>query len=365
MPVLPFWAKEFEATGLMLGGVLSIYAAAQFVFAPLWGRLSDRIGRRPVMLMTIAGTAASLVLLGFSTSIAGLFLARALAGAFAANISVATAYVTDVTAEEERTRWMGMIGASFAVGFLLGPAIGGLLGVYGYHVPMLTAAALATVNLVVAFFTLVEPPARVQPERTAGRLEVLRDPAVRRLSIANLLFALGVTQLESMFAFLMMDRFGWDVREVAFVLVGMAVVMGGIQGGGMKALAARYPERTLVIAGAAMLAVAFAGIPLAGSVAILLVPLTLSAVGRGISQPSLMSLASFQSDASNRGSVMGTFQSSASLARVFGPAIAGLLYDQDVGGPFWLAAGLMGAVVVLSMRFPEGSTRTQETVAST
>jgi multidrug resistance protein len=238
MPVLPFWAKEFEATGLVLGGVLSIYAAAQFVFAPLWGRLSDRIGRRPVMLMTIAGTAASLALLGFSTSIAGLFLARALAGAFAANISVATAYVTDVTAEEERTRWMGMIGASFAVGFLLGPAIGGLLGVYGYHVPMLTAAALATVNLVVAFFTLVEPPARVQPERTAGRLEVLRDPAVRRLSVANLLFALGVTQLESMFAFLMMDRFGWDVREVAFVLVGMAVVMGGIQGGGMKSLAA-------------------------------------------------------------------------------------------------------------------------------
>ena len=165
VPVLPFWAKEFGASGLQLGLVLSVYAAAQFVFAPFWGRLSDRVGRRPVLLCTIAGTGASLLLLGFANSYATLLIARLLAGAFAANVSVASAYVADVTAESERTRWMGMIGASFAVGFVLGPAIGGILGAYGYAVPMLFAAGLAGLNLVAAFLRLKEPERR---ETSAG-----------------------------------------------------------------------------------------------------------------------------------------------------------------------------------------------------
>jgi len=153
----------------------------------------------------------------------------------------------------------------------------------------------------------------------------------------------------------MSDRFGWDVQQVAWILVGMAVLMGGIQGGGMKALSARYNERVLVLSGAALLVLGFGGLPYAGSVALLLVPLGLLAVGRGISQPSLMSLASLQASASNQGAVMGTFQSSASLARVFGPALAGLLYDRDIGWPFLLSALLMGVVVLLSPGLPLGA----------
>ncbi len=125
MPVLPFYAKEFGAAATVLGLLMMVYAAAQFVFAPLWGRLSDRIGRRPVLLMTVAGTALALLALGLAPSLPWIFAARAFGGAFAANISVASAYIADVTAEEERTRWMGLLGASFGVGFLLGPAIGG------------------------------------------------------------------------------------------------------------------------------------------------------------------------------------------------------------------------------------------------
>ena len=131
MPILPFYAERFGASSTQLGGLLAIHAAMQFVFAPIWGRVSDRIGRRPVMLGTVAGTGVSLVVLAYAPSLAWLFVARALSGVFAANISVATAYLTDVTAPEERTRWMGMVGASFGIGFLLGPAIGGLLAGFG------------------------------------------------------------------------------------------------------------------------------------------------------------------------------------------------------------------------------------------
>jgi multidrug resistance protein len=353
MPILPFYALEFSAGGAELGAVLAAYAAAQFVFAPIWGRLSDRVGRRPVLLATIAGTSAALVLLGFASSLLWLLAARLLAGAFAANLSVAAAYITDVTEEEERTRYMGLLGACFGVGFVLGPAIGGLLAPYGHHVPMLTAAGLSACNLVYAAFVLREPARRGAAVARVGRLEVLRDPVVRRLCLANLLFALGVTQLESMFAFFMADRFGYDARDVAFLLVGMAVVMGGIQGGGMRALSARFPERSLVRVGCALLALAFAGMTLAPTVALLLVPLALAAVGRGIAQPSLMSLASFSAAETRRGVVLGTFQSAASLARVFGPVTAGLLYDRSLSGPFLLAALLVAGVVLLAARLQD------------
>ena len=360
VPVLPYWAREFGASGLELGLVQSSYALAQFVAAPLWGKLSDRVGRRPVMLLTIAGTAISLAALGFATSLAGLLLARLFAGAFAANVSVATAYVADVTAEQERTRWMGMIGASFAVGFTLGPPIGGFLGTFGYAVPMFFAAGLAALNLVAALFVLKEPEAHADRAAAGateprGRFALLRDPVVRRLFAAYLLFSLAVTQLENMFQYYMIDEFQWDVFEVSWILFGMAVVMGGIQGGGMKRLAERYPERALVTVGGAIMVVGFFFVPLPGSVAWLLVPLFLLAVGRGVSQPSLMSLASFQAEASDRGAVMGTFQSAASLARIFGPALAGVLYDISRGLPFRVGAVLMLAMTLVAMRLPRGS----------
>ncbi len=262
MPVLPFYAREFGASATTLGFLFTIYAAAQFLCAPAWGRLSDRIGRRRVMLMTIAGTALALLGLGFARSLLWLFVARALGGAFAANIGVASAYITDVTPEQERTRWMGMLGACFGIGFVLGPAIGGALAPFGYAVPMFAAAGLAGANWIHAAFSLREPPVRArglsEPERPLGALRV---PLVRRLCTVNFVFSLAVTQLETVFAFFMEDRFGYDAREVAVLLIAMALLMGGIQGGGMKALAARWSERSLATAGSGLLAVGFLVLP--------------------------------------------------------------------------------------------------------
>jgi DHA1 family tetracycline resistance protein-like MFS transporter len=266
---------------------------------------------------------------------------------------VASAYITDITDESERTRWMGMLGASFAVGFLLGPAIGGLLSPYGHEVPMLAAAGLAAVNFAYALFVLKEPASHAEEESGPSRAEVLADPRVRRICWVYLTYSLAVTQLETIFAFLMMDSFDYDAREVAFVLVAMAVVMGAIQGGGMRVLAARFGERKLMLWGAGLMAVSFAAIPWPDHVSVLIGVLVVSAVGRGICQPAMLSMASSYATPATRGAVMGTFQSRAALARFLGPAPAGLLYAQFAASPFLLAAALLVLALVLGTRLPE------------
>jgi multidrug resistance protein len=355
MPALPVWAREFGAEASTFGLLQSSYAIAQFVCAPLWGRLSDRVGRRPVLLGTIAGTAVAMLATGVAPTLASLFVARLFAGAFAANISVASAYIADVTPPEERTRWMGLLGASFGIGFVLGPAIGGVLGPYGHAMPMFAAAGLAALNWLVALVRLREPERHDRAPSARGRLAVLREPVLRGIVLANLAFSLAVTQLETLFAYFMMDRFAWDMRQIGFMLAGMAVLMGGIQGGGMKALSARYAERTLVVAGALLLALGFATVPLPDTVVRLLAPLVLAAVGRAIAQPALLSLASQSARPEERGIALGVFQSSASLARIFGPALGGALYDVFLPAPFWLAAGLLVAVAAGARALPRGA----------
>lgn len=356
LPILPFWADRFGASGLALGALLASHAAMQFLLAPTWGRLSDRIGRRPVMLITIAGTAVALAALGLAESLPAIFLARIMAGAFGANISVATAYITDVTDEADRTRWMGMVGASFAVGFTLGPPIGGLLAGVSHGAPMFFAAGLAAVNLVWAALRLVEPSHKEQIERASAidvnRFSVLRDAAVRRLCLVYFLYSVAVTQLETTFAYFMLHRFGYRELGVALLMFAMAVLMGGIQGGAMRRLAKRYPERSLAICGLAVMTVAFLFVPRTGSVGLLLIPLAALAIGRAITQPPLMSLASMEAAEDARGIVMGVFQSSASAARIGGPLLAGALYDAGQAWPFVAASalGALAGVLALGIR---------------
>jgi predicted MFS family arabinose efflux permease len=245
-----------------------------------------------------------------------------------------------------------MLGAAFGVGFVLGPALGGALSPLGYHVPMLAAAGLAAANWVHALVSLREPARHERPADGETRAGALRHPLVRRLCAANFVFSVAVTQLETVFAFFMADRFGYDAGHVAVLLIAMAVLMGGIQGGGTKTLAARFSERSLVVAGSLLLALGFLGLSPAHSVAWLLLPLALCAVGRAILQPSLMSLASFASVSGARGATMGAFQASASLARVVGPLAAGWLYDASHAAPFALASALVLTVAVQARALP-------------
>jgi MFS family permease len=186
---------------------------------------------------------------------------------------------------------------------------------------------------------------------TLSPLAALQLPGVSRLAGSNLVFGFAVTQLETVFALYMLHRFGYDALQVAMILFGMALVMGTIQGGGIRHLSERYGERSLIGRGTALLAVGFAATPLMPSVGWLLVPLTMLAIGRALVQPSLMTLVSFQSTEQARGAVMSTFQSGASLARVFGPLVAGFAYDRLSAAPFAIAATSCIALLAISRGF--------------
>jgi MFS family permease len=351
MPILPFWASELGASSTTYGLILSSYAAAQFVCSPLWGALSDRIGRRRVLLMTVAGTAGALALLALADSLLLVFAARILAGAFAGNIGVASAYITDLTPPEERTGKLALIGLCFAAGFSIGPALAWPLATLGSHAPLWFAAGLAALNWFAAFAFLREPP-RAESAAASGealRFAALTDPRVRTLALANLAFSLAVTQLESMFPLFMKDEFAYSEREFVPLLLAMALVMGVVQGG-MRRLVPRVGEARLALLGCGALALAFVALPAMPSVGLLLLPLALSAIGRAFAQPSMLGLVSLAATPASRGQVMGTFQSMASLARVFGPAAAGVLYATNTALPFWLAGALCAGLLLVRWR---------------
>jgi len=354
IPVLPYLAREQNASGQVLGALLASYAAMQFVFAPIWGRVSDRVGRRPVMLLTIAGTSLCLLLLALSESIEWLFFARIAGGVFGANISVASAYITDLTVPEERTKWMGLIGASFAIGFTLGPVIGGSLSLIGYSAPMFFAAGLSAINFVLAVVVLREPSQHLHKvESLTQREAVASRPGLRKLVAINFVFTFAVCQLEGMFVYFMAGRFGYEPWDVAWIMFAMAVVMGSIQGRGIQPLAKRFGEKRLLRSGVVLMGLAFFAVPQPASVTLLLLPLVVSAAGRAISQPSMLSLISLEATAANRGAVMGSFQSAASLARTLGPLAAGVLFDWSDAYPFYFAGILMLIALPLCLSLPD------------
>lgn len=344
MPILPFYAETYGANATVLGLLLAIYALMQFLCAPLWGRLSDRIGRKPVLLMTIVGGGASLVVLGLAQSLAMIFLGRMLSGICAANVSVASAYVSDVTTDRDRASGMGLIGVAFGVGFFLGPALGGLLSPHGYALPILVAAGLNGLNALYTWWCLPEPSRHRAQVDVAEEKRVLAHPAVRRLVWINFLFTGGISQLEAVFAFLMMDRFHYDAHQVAYLFVYSALIMMVIQGGVIRRLKG-VADRSMVIVGSLLLAVSLMGFAGAMTLPMILLLMAGSAVGRGLAQPFILSLVSKSCGPGQTGAAMGAAQAAASLARVFAPALAGVLYDWQHAVPF-LAAGALILLVV-------------------
>lgn len=341
VPILPFYAQQFGANATILGFLLMSFSLMQFAGSSFWGRLSDKFGRKTILLITMAGSCAGLIMVGAAPSLLVLFAGRILSGFFSANISVASAYVSDVTTEENRAKGMGLIGAAFGVGFLLGPALGGVLSKYSYATPMYAAAGLTALNLIYASLRLPEPKRHHATDPLLPKTKVLSHKPIFKLCFIYFIFSVGVTQLESVFAFFMMDRFQYDAMHVAYILALMALIMILIQGGLIRMLTQKYGETLLILSGALILAFAFFFVPRSTTVALLLFPLCIASVGRAVSQPALMSLVSKKSPPHMRGAVMGTFQASASLGRVIGPAVAGILYDHWQAGPFYFAAVLL------------------------
>ncbi len=334
IPILPYYSRTFGANAFALGWLMAAYSIAQFIFSPFWGSLSDRFGRRPVLLLTILGGACSMVATALAGSFWILFLARLLAGIFAANISTASAYIADVTKPSERAKGMGIIGAGFGLGFIFGPAMGGILSVHGFSVPILVAAGLGFLNFLFAFFVLEEsrdPDKKSESHRKLSKANLsvaLTNKTTARPIILFFCNTLAFTQLEVAFGLFVLNRFGYEARSAGWLLAGMGVVGVILQGGLIGRLAKKFGEKNLLVAGFCALSFSLLGASVSPTAAIFALFLFGVAVGNGLVNPSLSSLVSKGATLENRGLIMGVYQSAGSLSRIIGPPISGFLFDR-------------------------------------
>jgi MFS transporter, DHA1 family, tetracycline resistance protein len=355
IPLLPFYAEHFGASALMVGLLSTSFSVAQFLFAPFWGRLSDRIGRRPVILLGLLGSAVSYALFAMATSLGALFLARTLAGVAGANVPTAQAFIADTTTPETRARGMGIIGAAFGLGFIFGPAIGGFLSHWGYAAPAWFASVLSLANFGAAVVLLPESrPAHVGDVSRPGRLEVIRRAVLRpNLPMVLLVYFLVLTSFasfEAMFALYSERRFGFTAATIGYMFAWVGVVLATVQGLLVGRVVKRVGERVVIPAAITVLAGALGLVPLAGSVPVLAAACGLLALGMGFNSPSLLSAISQLADPRDQGSTLGVSQSLGSLARIIGPLWGGWVFDHlGIRFPFYTAGGLMLVACMLSV----------------
>ena len=366
IPLSPYLAREFHATPFEVGLLMSVYSIMQFIFSPFWGGLSDRIGRRPVILISLLGGCASYVLFACSQSLTLLFVARGLAGAFGGNISTAHAYIADITKPEERSKGMGLLGAAFGLGFIFGPVIGAELGrlgqTFGSAPPLgqsfaaLGAAALCLVNFTFALFVLKEslsPELRNSPRERKNRfIELfnhLRRPVAGPLMIVFFLSGLAMAQMEVMLFPFVADVFKWDYRTSSYGFAYIGVLMVITQGALVRRLMPKYGERRVLAAGLAMFAISLAMIPFSTTISLLGLAMTILALGNGLMRPPNLGLISLATPVEIQGSVMGVTNSLSSLGRILGPVVGGLLYERvNRGAPFILSSLLAALALYLA-----------------
>jgi MFS family permease len=365
IPVMPIYAEHLGASEAATGWLSTGYSLMQFVFAPIWGRLSDRVGRRPVLLLSIAMTAVAFLLYGVAGTFVVLLVSRLFAGAATANIAIAQAYVADVTPPEGRAKGMGMIGAAFGLGFVFGPAVGGLLSAHSLSTPGYAAAALSLVNLVGAYYLLPEPAQHAAPARQRGRFEALfselRKPGIRKMLVIYFVVVFAFSAMEATYAFLTQRHFGLAERHVGWVFAYIGVLVVIVQGGLIGPLTRRFGEKKLLIAGCLLQALALAALPFADGVAGLLLATAPLALGSGLSSPSISSLLSKFSRAEDQGGTLGIGQSAAALGRIFGPLSGTVSFSAWQAAPYLGGAALMGigAAVAATVAVPRADDAAQ------
>jgi DHA1 family tetracycline resistance protein-like MFS transporter len=343
--VLKLSGLTVSGASMWVGLLLAAFALMQFVCAPVLGGLSDRFGRRPVLLLSLGGICANYILLAWAPSLTWLFLGRLIAGATAANAATATAYIADVTPPKERAGQFGLIGAMFGIGFVAGPALGGLLGSYGLRLPFMVAAMLAGCNVLYGYFVLPEslPPARRRPIdwRRANPLGSLRvvmaNRNLGRLAIAwgCSWFALGA--LQSTFVLANEARFGWDTRHNGMALalagLGSAVVQGLL----VRRIVPALGERRAAMIGAMITAIAYLCIAFAPFGWVVLLGIVLQSIG-AITNPAVQGLVSAAAASDRQGETQGALSSVQGLTAIASPLVASWVFSSFTG---------VGAIVLL------------------
>jgi DHA1 family tetracycline resistance protein-like MFS transporter len=352
LPLLPYYAETFGATPTVTGLLVASYALAQLLGAPLLGRLSDRVGRRPVLLISILGTFLGFLLLGFARSLWMLFAARIMDGITGGNLSVAQAYITDVTDEKSRGKALGLIGAAFGLGFIIGPAVGGLLSAWGYAVPAFAAAMLSLINLIAVFLYLSESltpdrratlAQRPRPSFTLGALwDALNRPRVGPLLHTRLFFALASATFQTVFTLYAQYRLGLDARTTGLVLAYVGVLAVLVQGGAIGFLTMRFSDRQLIFVSTIVMTSSLAAWAFAPNLITLLVVLAPLSASNGVLNTVLNSALTKSVYPEEVGGTLGLSASIESLSRVIAPSAGGFLL-QAIGT--W-APGVFGALVM-------------------
>jgi MFS family permease len=339
IPVLPLYAERFHATPVAIGWLTGIYSGMQILFTPLLGRLSDRFGRRPVLMLSIAGTALGFALMGIGNSLALLFVARIIAGVTGGNISIPQAYIADVTSAETRSKHMGMIGAAFGLGFTFGPLIGGIMSRISYGAPFWFAAGLSVLNVLLIYLLLPESLPREHRARPHAREPLVqvfrhsRGGLFATVVAAYFFLIAGFSIMNTLFALFTEKRFGYDARANGYLFgfVGITTVI--VQGGLIGRLVKIFGETALARTGMLLTTVSLGFLPFTRGLTSLLFVCAGLSIGTGLSTPPLNGLASQMIERSWQGRAMGVLQSSGSLARLLGPLLGGWLLMLDLAKP--------------------------------
>ncbi len=341
IPISPFYAQKFGATPLEIALLFTAYSAPQVVLSPLWGRFSDRFGRKPLLLIGLGGEFVSYIMLAFAPSLVYLYVSRVISGGLSANFAVIQSYVADVTSEERRVRGLGFIGASVGLGFIVGPAIGGTLSVYGYRAPLLLTAFLALANLGLVWFLLKEPQVR----RTSVR-RPLREVFgyAKSIYVSGGLVNLAFVGLQVTLALYVQALYGWGAFNVGVILAALGVIEAVIQGGVVHSLAAKLGEWVTASVGIGLLGVCFLALSIPLSVYVTIIALVLLGVGLSLAQPSANSIITKLTPPDEYGSALSLVQSITSLTNIAGQVIGGSLFQYvSVEAPY-----VFGLVAVLS-----------------
>jgi multidrug resistance protein len=360
IPILPTYAQQLQASDFMVGLLIASYSIMQFLFTPFWGRLSDRIGRRPVLLISLAASLVGYLIWGFSTSLIWLFASRIVAGFGNANIAVAQAYIADITTKENRARGMGMVGAAFGLGFVLGPALGCLLVQYGLGFVGFVAAGFSFVDLVLTFFLLPEPKERGSFGNDRFGLGIdfyIKNVTSAKLRISFLIFFVSTfafANMEATLVLLTSKLYNWGPKEngLLFVYIGILIVI--VQGGMIRQLTKKYSEKKLITVGSFLIAAGLFLTPVTNSWIVLALAMTLLSIGSGINNPCNQSIISKLAPEETVGGVLGLGQSVSTLGRIFGPIVGCALFERFGYFSPYLAGGLcMIIVVAMSFKLPE------------
>jgi len=369
IPFLPSMARDLGASDFGAAALAACYSLMQFIAVPLWGRLSDRVGRRPVLIWSIAASALGMVFLGLSQHLVTIFLARLWSGAATANIAVAQAYIADVTPPKDRAKGMGIIGMGFGLGFMIGPFIGGELGhfhVIGHQgtLPAFFSAALSMINLVFALRYLPEsypPERRVASARkwTFLDIEALRNvgrfPGVAAILVIAFSSIFWFSGMQAIFRLFTLDAFKMDVAGTGRVLGLVGLVSVIVQGGLIGRLNRRFGEIRLLGAALFLMALGFVltGLSVHWGVGSFLLASAVTAAGTALHMPSVSSYLSRRVTADLQGSTLGLMQSAGALARASGPLVWGVLYDGlGLRTPFYIAAAAVALMLVFLRRLP-------------